>query len=212
MGDTDTRMSPGLCLLACLHLSTLTPWGDSQPQLLSLLPFCIERLNNASQSLEAIFFFYTSEPHCRPSSLFLWNIQNDRADQLQKIFQELWNKCMWPTGLFQKDKRPYCCCVPLWRQPIAWQHCDSSSFSDLMLSDVLLIIMNRSRSSMLLVLKRCRKQQLLLWLYSVWFSWWKHSFICFDIYGWSGLGRSFTFCCVKSHSKPRIRWLMDYAW
>lgn len=33
-----------------------------------------------------------------------------------------------PQGCPTKDWRPYCCCVPLWWQPIAWQRCDNSSF------------------------------------------------------------------------------------
>lgn len=178
MGDTDTRMSPGLCFLACLHLPTHAPWGDSQPQLLSLLPFCIERLNNAPKPKG---YFYTSELCCPLSPLFLLNVQNDRADQLQKIFCELRNKCMWPTGLFYKRLKALLllCAIMVATHSVTalWQQL----LSVLMLSDVLLIIMNRLRSSMLLILESgavgIRYVEKCCYYdhhsYSVWFSWWE---------------------------------------
>lgn len=153
MGDTDTRMSPGLCLLACLHLSTLTPWGDSQPQLLSLLPFCIERLNNASQSLKAIFIPLSFVGITPPSFCEMYKMTG--PINCKKYFRNSGRSACDPQGSFKKTKGLIVAVCHYGGSLCAWQHCDTSSFSDLLLSDILLIIMSILRCSMLLVLKRC---------------------------------------------------------
>lgn len=111
MGDTDTRMSPGLCLLACLRPSMLTPWGDSQPQLLSLLPFCIERLNNASQSLK-VHFIPLSFVGITPPSFYEMYKMTGSID-CKKHFRNSGRSACDPQGCFKKDKRTYCCCLPV---------------------------------------------------------------------------------------------------
>lgn len=135
----------------------------------------------------------------------------------KKIFWELWNKCMWPTGMFHKRPKALLllCAIMVAAHSVTalWQQ----FLSDLMLSDVLLIIMNRLRSSMLHVLVSAAvgihymEKTLLLWLsYSVWFSWWEApsskmkyycpfqpEWACFYNYGGSGFGRTFTLCWVQ---------------
>lgn len=107
-----------------------------------------------------------------------------RSIAKKKFFRELWNKCMWPTGLFHKRLKALLllCAIMVATHSVTelWQQL----LSVLMLSDVLLIIMNRLRSSMLLILESgavgIRYVEKCCYYdyhsYSVWFSWWEAPF------------------------------------
>lgn len=125
MGDIDTWMSPGLCFLAWLSLSTHSPQGDSQPQPLTP-PLCIERANKASQSFQAIFTPLSLAVLPPPSSSEIYKMTGQI--NCKKYFGNFGISACGPQGCSTKDWRPYCCCVPLWWQPIAWQRCDNRPF------------------------------------------------------------------------------------
>lgn len=85
--------------LACLHLSHPHPWGLFPASAPLTPPFCIER-STMVPTPQGYFLHLTSFVVIPPPMLFCEIYRNDGADQLQQIFWEPWNKCMWPVGLF----------------------------------------------------------------------------------------------------------------
>lgn len=67
---------------------------------------------------------------CPPSCLLLSNVQKRQGRSIAKktILATLEGVHLARRPVPQRTEGPYCCFVPLWWRPIAWQRSDSSSF------------------------------------------------------------------------------------